>query len=244
MSLVHKLVKQVSHQASVEEAPTGKKEKKPSLVNRLATIHQTGRDPVSPPPVNKGAPPVNKGASPVNKGASPVNKGASLVNRLASEFSRIPLPIGRVAEVRFENMESAQKAVTKLYEQTEKVLEDLNVTGQDLQSSNLELAAGKVLDMAQTVKTIKETFEGEFPHLMKFTSDTGGGEDLQQSPPADTQQPAAAPQQEESPGGGFGGGAFEAPPQQQAPATQQQGYPQQDQPQQQGQPQQQPIPSR
>lgn len=221
MSLVSKLLGKTVCQASGDEKPVEKKESKPSLVNRLATIHQTGQDPVPPPPVNKKA-------TKVNKEAPKVNKGASLVNKLASEFAHLPLPIGRVAEVRFENMEAAQKAVTKLYEQTDKVLDDLKVTGQDLRSNNLELAAGKVLDMAQTIQTIKESFESEFPHLMKFTSDSSSEEEVPAEPQQPPQEAPQQPQQtQEAPEGAFGGGAFEAPQQQQQQAPQQPAQPQQ-----------------
>lgn len=162
-----------------------KRRQKPSLVQRLSTIACGGDDPGAVQEVVRSA-----------------QKKASLVQKLAADFLTRPMGLPKLAEVRFENMEAAQKAVSKIYEQTEKALDDLQTTGQDLQQNNLDLASQKVMDMAHSIRGIKETFESEFPHLMKFTSPEVKApaempaEGVPSAPPApepQAQPPAASP---------------------------------------------------
>jgi len=211
MSLVKKLANQAMGLDLPEETPQEEKQaKKASLVQKLAAEH--GGEPV----VEADAPRRTKGLAPgydtpeedelkeKEEEMEKLRQQASLVRRLSSLFSQRPLafPI-KVGEVRFENMESAQKAVTKIYEQTEKALDDLSTTASDLQGNNLDLASEKVQDMAQSIRQIKEMFESEFPHLMKFTADDesapegivppeGGFQAPEAPPPAGPEAPPAA----------------------------------------------------
>ncbi|MDP2726688.1 MAG: hypothetical protein Q8P59_04020, partial [Dehalococcoidia bacterium] len=214
MSLVQKLVRLATGENMPEETVQLEEEvqgsrvapKKASLVQRLAADH--GGSPL--PQVEK------KILSDSRKTVAEVQKKATLVQKLASEFAIRPMGIPmRLGEARFENMEAAQKAVTKIYELTDKTLEDLQVTGQDLQQNNLDLAAQKVQDMADSIRGIKESFESDFPHLMKFSApDSGTGEGTE-APPPEQAQPEAPQGEVGTPPPAPGGQAapqMEAPP--------------------------------
>lgn len=186
MSLVDKLVKIATGQGEIESSKPEpqKKAAKPSLVQRLAAEH--GGEPVLTPEV---APEVTPEV---------VARKATLVQKAAAEWLRNPAGGNvRLAEIRFDTMEDAQKAVSKIYEQMGKVLEDLKVTGEDLQANNMDLASQKVLDMSHSVQEAHAFFESKFPHLMSFRAPEGA--DAEAMPPAEPAAEPAAPAMEPAP---------------------------------------------